>query len=398
MDCQRYSVLDTNVLLADPQAIYAFPDACVVIPETVLAEIDKLKTGRADQDLRYRGREVSRELFGLSEAGALTEGVALKNGGFLMVARFDPDAALPPEFNQKSSDDRILAVAFQLAEADEDVTLVTNDLNMLLKAQAMQLPVRRYGDESERPLLARVTRTMWQRNRIPILTAMAVVVAFVAVLIVLRLLGGVSTPRTSTLPPEFERMLGSNQRELLSNLQTLQQDPEDLQALIALGNLYYDEGVRSRNSAFLQKASTYYERALELSPKDPAVGTDLAVTYYYLGRMNKAVDRIRKVIADNPGFSTAYFNYAVFLQHGKKDLENAAKMYRKFLSMVPPDSQLAPEARARLDAVETSLTLQKDTQTSPTGDGLPGLSTGSGAAGGSGSAGGPADATAGGGP
>jgi hypothetical protein len=74
-------VLDTNVLLADPQALLAFPDAEVVIPETVLGELDKLKTSRVDPDLRFRGREVSRMLFELSEQGSLIDGVDLPDGG-----------------------------------------------------------------------------------------------------------------------------------------------------------------------------------------------------------------------------------------------------------------------------------------------------------------------------
>ena len=60
-------VLDTNVLLADPNSVLSFPRAEVVIPETVLGELDKLKTARVDPDLRFRGREVSRILFELSE-------------------------------------------------------------------------------------------------------------------------------------------------------------------------------------------------------------------------------------------------------------------------------------------------------------------------------------------
>ena len=84
-------VLDTNVLLADPNSILSFPRAEVVIPETVLSELDKLKTARVDPDLRFRGREVSRILFDLSEEGSLVEGVELPDGGSLRVMPFDAD-------------------------------------------------------------------------------------------------------------------------------------------------------------------------------------------------------------------------------------------------------------------------------------------------------------------
>ena len=63
----RTVVIDTNVLLSDPGVIDRFRDTDVVIPEMVLAEIDKLKTARVDPDLRFRGRQISRALFELSE-------------------------------------------------------------------------------------------------------------------------------------------------------------------------------------------------------------------------------------------------------------------------------------------------------------------------------------------
>ena len=71
-------VLDTNVLLADPTVLLSFPRSDVVIPETVLGELDKLKTARVDPDLRFRGREISRILFDLSEEGSLVDGVELR--------------------------------------------------------------------------------------------------------------------------------------------------------------------------------------------------------------------------------------------------------------------------------------------------------------------------------
>src|SRR5664279_865021 len=113
----RVVVLDTNVLLADPTVILSFPRSDVVIPETVLGELDKLKTARVDPDLRFRGREVSRILFDLSEEGSLTEGVELPDGGTLRVAPFDSDTELPNGLQTRNSDDRILATVFQVRES-----------------------------------------------------------------------------------------------------------------------------------------------------------------------------------------------------------------------------------------------------------------------------------------
>jgi PhoH-like ATPase len=67
----RTVVIDTNVLLSQPDVVNTFHDADVVIPEMVLSEIDKLKTARVDPELRYKGRQISRILFELSEVGSL---------------------------------------------------------------------------------------------------------------------------------------------------------------------------------------------------------------------------------------------------------------------------------------------------------------------------------------
>jgi cytochrome c-type biogenesis protein CcmH/NrfG len=349
-------VLDTNVLLADPASLYAFPGARVVIPETVLGEIDKLKTMRADQDLRFRGREVSRELFALSEQGNLTDGVPMRGGGELVVVRLAHDGPLPPEYNGKSSDDRILAVAYQLAREGDGVTLVTNDLNMLLKAQAVGLTVQRHGEESERPLIARMTRGLWQRNRIPILTAIAVLLAFLAALaVVYSVIQPGQRSQVTTLPPEVEALLGTSQKDLLQNLQALQKNPNDLTALITIGNIYYDLGTSTKDFSYIQNAVTYYERAIKISPADAPVGTDLAICYYYLGRMDDAVRQVQSVIAINPKYALAYLNYGIILQNGRKDLPGAAAQYRKFIAVVGAGDPHAATARKLLAAVEASI-------------------------------------------
>ena len=184
---QKIIVLDTNVLLADPQALLSFPRAEVVIPETVLGELDKLKTARVDPDLRFRGREVSRLIFEFSEGGSLTEGVDLPEGGRLRVVPFDSDVKLPEGVSSRNADDRILAIAYQVAEhagPDADVTLVTNDLNMLLKAQTLGIPVERHGLGEEGGWTRRYIVRPFQRYRIPLGILALALAVFAGVVIV----------------------------------------------------------------------------------------------------------------------------------------------------------------------------------------------------------------------
>ncbi|MBN2841189.1 MAG: hypothetical protein JXP37_09580, partial [Coriobacteriia bacterium] len=199
----RTVVLDTNVLLSDPSVLLSFPDAEVIVPETVLGEIDKLKTSRVDPDLRFRGREVSRILFDFSEMGSLVEGIDLPDGGRLRVMPLESDAALPEGLATRNADDRILAVAYQACSGGcEDLTLVTNDLNMLLKAQTFGIKVERRG-ETDVSLGKRTVR-WFQRYRTP-LTILAIAIAVFAGVLALsfytsRITGG---GNGASVPTEF---------------------------------------------------------------------------------------------------------------------------------------------------------------------------------------------------
>lgn len=347
-------VLDTNVLLADPQAILAFPDGEVVIPETVLGELDKLKTTRTDQDVRYRGRQISRELFELSEKGKLADGVQLEHGGTLAVVSVDPSGELPREYSAKSSDDRILAVAYQLARSGRDVTLVTNDLNMLLKAQAVELPVRRYEDQ--RPPLIRASVLAWQRNKSYVLTGFVFAFAFISLFYLVYVIVIRPTQTGSgTLPSQVEQQLSRSEMERLQAEATLRQDPKNVPALITLGDYHYGLGLAQNSADHWRQAADFYERALQLVPNDPRVGTDLAVAHFYLGNLDRAVALVQDVIERNPQFEQAYFNYGTFLHVGKGDLRGALAQYKKALTLATPDSQEAQELARRISSIETSL-------------------------------------------
>ncbi len=82
-------ILDTNVLIHDPDALYSFEDNNVLIPLPVLEELDKLKkeTGR----LGHKARETIRKLEELREIGDLQQGVQLPNGGTLRVIALNED-------------------------------------------------------------------------------------------------------------------------------------------------------------------------------------------------------------------------------------------------------------------------------------------------------------------
>jgi len=137
-------VLDTNVLLHDPEAMFSFGDNKVVIPMKVIEELDGFKTLN---DERGRGaRLISRRLDGLRSKGKLSSGVKLKNGGTLTV-EFDLQVQLPNELLLSKSDHHILGIAVQLQKKGEKVIFITKDINLRIKAEALGLDAQDYEKE-----------------------------------------------------------------------------------------------------------------------------------------------------------------------------------------------------------------------------------------------------------
>ena len=130
-------VIDTNVLLHNPNAIFTFEDNNVVIPFAVIEEIDNQK--KRQDEIGRNARVVSRELDALRESNRLSEGVDLPGGGRLTIelnhsGRLEFPQGLDPE----KYDNRILAVAYNLSlSGSEPVTLVTKDLNLRIKADVL---------------------------------------------------------------------------------------------------------------------------------------------------------------------------------------------------------------------------------------------------------------------
>jgi PhoH-like ATPase len=137
-------VLDTNVLLHDPRALFQFKDNNVIIPIYVVEEIDKFK--RDLSELGRNARQVSRDLDAFREEnGSLTEGVPLENGGTLRVLFTQRE--LPRELmNQHIADNRILALAMDVKEREPNLrcVFVTKDINLRIRADALGLVTEDY--------------------------------------------------------------------------------------------------------------------------------------------------------------------------------------------------------------------------------------------------------------
>src|SRR5262245_54289661 len=114
---RKLFILDTNVLLHDPQAIFKFEDNDLIVPIYVIEEIDKFK--RDSSERGRNAREVVRLLDSLREenGGSLGEGAAVGAGGTVRVYVPERKAQLASSLNPGSGDNAILQVATELKAA-----------------------------------------------------------------------------------------------------------------------------------------------------------------------------------------------------------------------------------------------------------------------------------------
>ena len=144
---RRTYVLDTSVLLSDPHALMRFDEHEVVLPVVVVTE---LEGKRAHPELGYFARQALRLLDDLRVShGRLDTPIPLNDaGGTLRVELNHTDpAVLPTGFRLGDNDSRILAVARSLAAEGCDVTLVSKDLPMRVKAAAVGMAAEEYRAE-----------------------------------------------------------------------------------------------------------------------------------------------------------------------------------------------------------------------------------------------------------
>ena len=142
---KRTYVLDTNVILYSPGAIFSFGDNHVVIPEVVLEELDSFKKDK--NDLGANARHAARNIDKLRKQGKLNKGVELPNGGTLRVEMNHYDTELPEAWDKGKADNRIIQVCKGLKEQGEDVYLITKDIFERIKADIVDINVEDFYEK-----------------------------------------------------------------------------------------------------------------------------------------------------------------------------------------------------------------------------------------------------------
>ncbi len=137
-------VLDTNVLVHDPDCFEKFEDNNIIIPFPVLEEIDKLKSKQGS--VGKNAREVNRKLDLFRNENSLVEGIKLNSGGTLKVLLFEKISSTLPEFvAEKYKDNAIIRYTLDLKkQTEKPVILVTKDINLRVKADVLNIKTQDY--------------------------------------------------------------------------------------------------------------------------------------------------------------------------------------------------------------------------------------------------------------
>jgi PhoH-like ATPase len=149
---KKVFVLDTNVLLHDYRCIYNFQENNVIIPITVLEELDRFKKG--NDIINYHAREFTRELDRLSGDNLFNGGVPLGKGlGKLSIETGKPfSGPVQLSFPENTPDHRILAIAEHVFRnsPDKHVIFISKDINLRMKAKSIGIMAQDYENDKVR--------------------------------------------------------------------------------------------------------------------------------------------------------------------------------------------------------------------------------------------------------
>lgn len=129
---------------------------------------------------------------------------------------------------------------------------------------------------------------------------------------------GAHSGASASMPPVMQRITEYKER--------LEKNPDDLEALIFLGNANYD-------IQRFEKAEEYYQRALEVDQHNTHVRTDLASSYRQLGNTDASIAELRRVLAQDSNQEIALYNLGVILLNDKEDFEGTTRVWKKLVAI-----------------------------------------------------------------
>jgi cytochrome c-type biogenesis protein CcmH/NrfG len=164
-----------------------------------------------------------------------------------------------------------------------------------------------------------------------------------------------ATPPTANATAMVEAM-----RQALEHLIVLQESPDDPEALLGMANVYLDLRDSTGSLDFARKAIGYYDKYLALRPDNNDARTDLAISLFYSGQTDRAIQEVGTVLSNDPSHLRANYNLGVFYRLGRGDTSGAMSQFEKVLELASADDPHAADVRAL--AEQSLAELQAETQ------------------------------------
>lgn len=162
--------------------------------------------------------------------------------------------------------------------------------------------------------------------------ALILVSGLVSLILILAVVDMLKNKNTSGgAKQQNQQQSGDNEQAIQGYLNQLSQNPNDVNTLVQLGNLYYD-------SSKWTQATEYYEKAVKIDPKNPGVLTDLGTAYWYSNQSdskmaNKAIELYDRAVKVQPNFQNAILNKGIVLRDGLKKPKEALAIWNEYLKI-----------------------------------------------------------------
>jgi len=154
----------------------------------------------------------------------------------------------------------------------------------------------------------------------------------------------VTVPTAKTAPAVEQKGPDDIQNRIAGIERMLTQNPQNLEALIQLGNDYFDTGNH-------QQAVEAYQKALGIDPRNPDVMTDMGISYRRLKKPEQSAETFRKALEIDPNHAIALFNLGIVLRDDIKDSPGAIESWELFIQKAG-DSPHAVMVRPWLKALK----------------------------------------------
>ncbi len=154
--------------------------------------------------------------------------------------------------------------------------------------------------------------------------------------------------------PTLDQMKQMGDKKAEPLLEKMKSDPNNSDLLIQVGKIY----VATHQ---FKEAASYYDKVLQVNPKNVAIRTEMASCLYYAGDVDGAISQLQQALHYDPKDANSLFNLGLFKWQGKKDDKGALAAWQQLLKSNP---QLIPERKAQVQKLMADVQMQAKSQRS----------------------------------